>query len=140
MATPLALDFTYRAYAEANSIVEWLDGYQREYANRFTDALERETAAACQVFANHLAAGRPIGPEDETGSLAFSRPVFTRLFTTAKVRRRNNAAGTYRVYYALADSDGDGKADTLQVLAVRHAAARPLWDISTYDFDPNESF
>jgi len=33
------------------------------------------------------------------------------------------------VNYDLVDADGDGVADTLRVLTVRHAAARPIWDV-----------
>ena len=39
-----------------------------------------------------------------------------------------NRERDWRIYYDLADLDRNGQADTLRVLSIHHAAARPLWE------------
>jgi hypothetical protein len=63
---------------------------------------------------------------DEAASLYFSRPVFQELVSTTKKRQRRSNSATWRVFYDVADTDGDGQPDTLRILAIRHSAARPL--------------
>jgi hypothetical protein len=47
-------------------------------------------------------------------------------FQTGAARRgRRDSAGRWNVYYTLADRDGDGRIDTVQIVTVRHAASRP---------------
>ena len=35
----------------------------------------------------------------------------------------------HSVFFELLDADGDSKVDTLRVVSVRHASARPIWDM-----------
>ncbi len=126
---PLRLEIEPRAFAQAEQIAEWLEIYGQDTVTRFADALNRETRTRCQEFAERLATGQTLGPEDEAGSLGFSRPVFKRRFTTRKTRARGSSGGTYFVYYGLGDSNRDGKADALILLAVQHSATRPTWEM-----------
>lgn len=136
--SPLAVLVTPRAQQEVQRILEWLEGYGAEILARFSAALATEAAATRQQFADKLTAGQPVGLIDEGSSLAFSRPTFARRFTTSQKRARRSSSGTYLVYYGLADKDGDGRADTLFVLSVRHAAAQPLWSVENESDDAPE--
>jgi hypothetical protein len=129
--TPLALMVPAEAQTRIEDAATWLASLSDDAVDRFRAALEVETTALCQSVAEQIAAGSRLIP-DEQASLAYSRPVYLSLFTTTKTkRRRRSASGTWRVYYDLMDLDGDGVADTLRLLTVRHAAARPIWDVDT---------
>lgn len=62
---------------------------------------------------------------DEAATLFYSRPVFQVILRTGAVRRRSSS-GAWRIYYEFRDTDNDGEPDAVRVLAVRHAAARPV--------------
>ncbi len=130
-ARPLVLELTDRAKAETKDALTWLFGFSPASAERFETALSRELTDLCQNIADRLAGtaaglGR-LPMHDAAASLHFSRPVFQHRFTTAgKQRKRGSSAGVWRVFYALVDRDGDGRADTLSVLSLRHAAAAPF--------------
>ncbi len=49
------------------------------------------------------------------------------VFSTQKKRARRSSSGTYRLFFELLDADRDGEIDTLQVVSIRHAAARSIW-------------
>jgi plasmid stabilization system protein ParE len=125
---PLTLVISQRARERVREATEWLFSLSEEAAERFDAAVQAEMPALCHSVAEQIAGGIRLIP-DEDASLAFSRPVYLHLFTTAKKRRRRSPSGTWRVYFDLRDADGDGTPDTLRVLTVRHAAARPLWDV-----------
>lgn len=141
---PLTLDLTAPALAEAADAQNWLLFAQGEQAaERFYAALTRELADLCQSVAERLAGtigglGRLPTP-DGAASLHFSRPVFQHRFTTGpkQRRKRGSSAGLWRVFYALSDKDGDGRPDTLSVLALRHGAAAPFSAVPETD-EPGE--
>lgn len=120
---PFRYAFTPRARVSIDAAQDYVEPFGEEASLRFANALQEAILAVCE-----MAGGEPTmhRPADETGSIAFSRPVYLRVFTTAKTRQRRSNAGTWRLYYTLADADGDGQADTIQVLFVSHAAAQPL--------------
>ncbi len=130
---PLVLDVTGRAEAEVYDALTWLFGFSPASAERFRAVLPQELADLCQSVADRLAGGGSaaglgrLPVPDAEASQHFSRPVFQHRFTTAaKRKRRGSSAGVWRVFYALADRDGDGRADTLSVLSLRHGAAAPF--------------
>ena len=130
----LFLEVTGQAEAELNDALTWLLSVSETAARRFRAVLPRELADLCRSVAERLAGsvsgiGRLPAP-DAAASLHFSRPVFQHRFTTAAKKRRNSSASVWRVFYALADRDSDGRPDTLSVLSVRHGAAAPFPPIS----------
>jgi plasmid stabilization system protein ParE len=124
---PLTLAVTRRAQERLREATDWLFGLSEDAADRFNAAIQSELPTLCQSVAEQIATGRPPIP-DEAASLAFSRPVHMHLITTSK-RRRRSASGAWRIYFDLQDANGDGTPDTLRVLTIRHAAARPIWDV-----------
>ena len=113
-------NFTPRARQSIADAQTYLAQFGGDAPLRFTNALQTAVNAVCET------AGTMRQPADEVGSVAFSLPVYLRLFTTAKVRKRNSNAGVWRLYYTLQDTSGDGQADTVLILLVSHAAAKPL--------------
>ena len=131
----LFLEVTGQAEAELNGALTWLLGVSETAARRFRAVLPHELSALCQSVAARLQGSTPGGlgrlpAPDAAASLHFSRPVFQHRFSTVAKRRRSSSAGVWRVFYALADRDGDGRADTISVLSVRHGAAAPFPPIS----------
>ena len=110
---------------QIKDIEAWLESLPfggLEAAIRFGETLARELVALCADIAERLASGSNLPTIDEEASLAFSRPAYKHLFTTAASgkRKRGQNAGVYLVFYELLDFN------TLQVIGLRHGAAEPL--------------
>lgn len=76
----------------------------------------------------------PFDATNETASLRFSRLVYRDRVEVSKSRSRRSSAGLWYVYYTLEDRSNSGKADTLVVASVRHAASQPF-EIENADGD-----
>jgi plasmid stabilization system protein ParE len=131
----MRLLFTDRALAHLEGIGRWLREQSADRAALFAEVLERELNQLCLDLEEAFVTGSLLPRGDETASLAFSRPVFQYLLVATKSgkRVRRSSANTWRIYYALGNANSDGKPDTIHVLAVYHAASRPLWDESDFD-------
>jgi hypothetical protein len=123
---PIRFQFTDRANMEVIDAAQWLGGLSPSASIRFSVILDAALPALCVEVGQRLAAGQRPNEFDADASLVFAMPVYQKLVTTTKARRRRNPSGTWRLFYTLVDSDGDGSPDTLLILSVRHAAARPL--------------
>lgn len=123
----LRLLVTDTAQERFDDAITWLDSFSPQSARRFVERLEVEITLLCQQVAVDIERKAPLHP-DELASIYYSRPVFLYLLRTSKTRTRRSNAGTWRIYYDLTDLNRDGQADTLRVLSVHHAAARPLWE------------
>jgi hypothetical protein len=129
---PLLLDISARANEQIADLAAWFYGQSHESGERFRESIKVEIPTLCQRVADEIATGgRPAFLPDEAASLAYSRPTYSRIFTTQKKRTRRSASVTFRIIYVLLDADKDGKVDTLSILSVRHGAARPIWDVDT---------
>jgi plasmid stabilization system protein ParE len=136
----LHLSFTTQGREEITEIGRWLAENFEGAAQRFSETIDTVLPALCQDVAEQIATGgRPATLPDERGSLFFSRPVSEYIFTTQKKRNRRSTSGIYRVFYELLDADKDGQVDTLRVLSVRHAGAKPLWDVDSTEFGGTSS-
>lgn len=118
---PLRRETTADAQQQIRETSAWLLNLSAEAAERFNNRLEDELDWLAERVSEGL---RPL--PDEPATLFYSRPVFQHVFRTGQQRRRRTTSGTWRIYYELRDTDGDGEPDTLHVLSVRHAAVRPL--------------
>ena len=107
----------------------WLSALNPEAVRNFSEAMDAALPALCSDLAVAFAEGTLLPRPHEQASLVYSRPVYEKIVTAgnkAGRRRGGGGANTWRVYYDLADTDGDNRPDTVRVLAVHHAAARPL--------------
>jgi plasmid stabilization system protein ParE len=117
---PYALTFTDKAKDTIADAYEWLAGFSEDAAARFVVRVPELLEELCE----DLASGTP--PRfDSDASIFFSRRAFLFLLRTGEGRARSSS-GAWRVFYELLDTDGDGQADTVQVLGIYHAASRPL--------------
>lgn len=124
---PLTLDIPEKAASEirrATAQVKTRAGIAA--ADVFTARLADALLELCDDLAWRLATRNNLPVPDETISLLFSRPAFLHYVTTTKSgkRARRSFAGTWRVYYALNDTNGDGATNTLTILLFLHSAAR----------------
>ena len=116
---PFSYRFTLDARQSLLDATSFAAQFGPETESAFVRAFAGAVSAACDATA-------PRHALDETGSLAFSRPVFLRLFATAKKRTRRSSAGVWRLYYTMEDADSDKKPDQVLILRVAHGAAQPL--------------
>lgn len=128
---PFVLIVMPRAEREIQALATWLHDRDPEAAVRFREVLQQGLPSLCQKVAELLAMGTGLLRPDEDASLAFARPTFEEIVTATKSgkRARRSSANSYRVYFALSDDDGNDVPETLIVLFIRHAAARPVWDM-----------
>ncbi len=98
------VEFTDVADGEVQDILLWLIGRAPERAGRWQVGLENAINSLAQFPTR-----RPLAPEND----AFAFEVRQLLY------------GAYRILFTLVDTDGDGIADTVRILHVRHGARRP---------------
>lgn len=135
---PLFLDFSADGLAELDAAIAFLsDSLGSEYAERLTSVMGSVVAAACLRIAGQIVEnGRPFDARNETASLRFARPVYRERVEMSKSRSRRSSAGLWYVYYSLEDRHRSGNADTLVIVAVRHAASQPFTIQSPADESP----
>ena len=118
---PPSVDWT-NAVAEIDEAMNWLRSQPQgeQGAQIFAQRLREEIV----LLTARIAEGyRPL--LDEAASLSYSRPLYQMRFRTGKVRQARSSSGVWRVFYGLADTNGDGLPDELHVVSVTHAAAHP---------------
>lgn len=110
-AGPLRITYTEPAEAEVADAYAWLQTFGFDVAEMWlaglTETLEREAALLAVVSLR-----RPLAPDAPEG-----RELFLLLYRTSGRR-----GSPWHVVYELVDQDGLGRADTLRVVRVRHAA------------------
>lgn len=108
---PLRLAYSEAAEGELAKAYAWLQTFGVEVAERWlaglAETLEREAALLAAVSLR-----RPRAPDSPEG-----RDLFVLLYRT-----RGGRGSAWHLVYEVSDADGDGSADTLVVLRVRHAA------------------
>lgn len=124
-----SLEIAPQAQNDIEDALSWLRALAPDAPGRFTDALTDAFAFLAVRLQEQIDGKAPLHP-DEGASLALARPVFQHRFATGRTRRRSGS-GVWRIFFDLNDRNGDGTPDTLRVLAVRHAAAAPLWNPET---------
>ena len=125
---PLALTISPDALREIRSARLWLAGLDPRSEARFSRRLESLLTQLCEELPGRIATSRP--PQlDEKASMGMVRPVFQeRFYTSEKKPPPRSNSSTWRVFYGLLDTDGDGQPEALEVLRVYHAAAELPWD------------
>ena len=126
---PLKADFTENGSIDYDLALDWLAQRDQVAAERFNTLFDQTVTDLCRSLVVEIAqGGRPFAQPDETASLAFSRPVYKHRFDLSKKRQRRSSAGVWFVFYFLTDNNKDGIVDTLNIAAIRHGAAAPLWN------------
>ncbi len=101
------------------------DEVAEQFSVLVSEAIVREAERlAAEITANRN--GKPFQPMDEAASVYWSQPVYRPRIETAQKRKRNTATGLWYLYYALQNSGDTEKPDTMQILALRHSASRPI--------------
>ena len=126
----LYLDFTEPALIELSAAGESVRSYQGdEAAERFSRIVSEEIADLLERLAEEIAesvTGKPFDPLNAAASVYWSQPVYRLVIETSARRARRSGAGRWHAYYALQDVAGQGKPDTVKMLAIRHSASLPI--------------
>lgn len=139
----LYLDLIDIAGAEISAALEYTrnafgDNAAETFAERVAQAFAQEVERlAEEITANTT--GKAWQPIDEAASVKWSQPVYKLRVETGARRRRGSSTGLWYAYYTLVDASDAGAPDTMQVLAFRHSAARPIGtdsDTGTNSFVP----
>lgn len=123
--SPLSFETTPDSERQVREIDAFLAAISLEARDRFVASFAETVERLCEELPERIERRVPL-IVDEAASLHFSRPVYRERFETTAQRSRRSASGVWFLYYLLIDGDGDGQPETLRVVAVRHAAARPF--------------
>lgn len=127
---PLYFDFSDPAEAEMTAAGKGIrarlgDEAAETFGVNLAAAFTKETARLAEEIAENVT-GKPFDPVDPDASAHFSQSVYRLRIETARRRARRNSAGLWYAYYVLLNVAGQGKPDTMKLLALRHSAARPI--------------
>lgn len=125
---PLELRVSQRAILQIKAARQWLRGLDPATERRYVRRLDALLTQLCEELPGKIVTARP--PQlDEKASIGLLRPAFQeRFYTSEKKPPPRSNTSTWRVFYGLLDTDGDGKPEALEVLRVYHAAADLPWD------------
>jgi len=127
---PLRYELTAVALAEMSAAGESVRAYSGdEVAELFSVRVSEAIVQEAERLGGEIAAnitGKPFQTMDEEASVHWSQPVYRLRIETVRGRKRNTATGLWYLYYGLQDTKNTGKPDTMQVLALRHSASRPI--------------
>lgn len=117
---PFHWEIMPKAETQVQVAMSWLETVSEEAPQRFYTAFVSSLSDLC------LSLDEGLRPQlNEAATLYHSRPVFELLVYTGKRIRRSNS-GVWRVFYDIVDKNNDGMPDTVRIVMVRHAAAKPL--------------
>lgn len=121
----LRLDATTEAEEDVRKGAEWLAKSGGD-VERFTSSFAETVLSLTGDISERLASGIGLPPVDEEASAALDEPVRVQMMQTGKKRARRSSAGLWRVLYALRSTGGRTAPDTLLIVGVKHAGARPF--------------